>query len=71
MSKLDVQLESGGSIRYTITLSGSSGFFTLTAKGTLDDDTVLDICTIKQNKILQNAVNDITCEKNEGSDSIF
>ena len=62
MSKLDVQLESGGSARYTISLSGNSTSFTATAKGNLDDDTVLDICTVDQNKTLQNTINDITSE---------
>ena len=52
MSKLDVQLESGGSARYTITLSGNSTSFTATAKGNLDDDTVLDIWKNDQNKTL-------------------
>ena len=60
MSKLDVQLESGGSARYTITLSGNSTSFTATAKGNLDDDTVLDIWKNDQNKTLQNTINDIT-----------
>ncbi len=60
MSKLDVQLESGGSARYTIALSGNSTSFTATAKGNLDDDTVLDICKNDQNKTLQNTINDIT-----------
>ena len=60
MSKLDVQLESGGSARYTVALSGNSTSFTATAKGNLDDDTVLDICTVDQNKTLQNTINDIT-----------
>ena len=46
MSELDVQLEQGGSANYTITLSGNSTSFTAIAKGNLDDDTVLDICTI-------------------------
>lgn len=62
MSKLDVQLESGGSARYTITLSGNSTSFTATAKGNLDDDTVLDIWKNDQNKTLQNTINDITSE---------
>ena len=63
MSELDVQLESGGSARYyTITLSGNSTSFTATAKGNLDDDTVLDIWKNDQNKTLQNTINDITSE---------
>ena len=62
MSKLDVQLESEGISRYAITLSGNSTSFTATAKGNLDDDTVLDICTVDQNKTLQNTINDITSE---------
>ena len=62
LSKLDVQLESGGSARYAITLTGDSTSFTATAKGNLDDDAVLDIWTIDQNKTLQNTVNDITSE---------
>ena len=62
MSKLDVQLESGGSARYTITLSGNSTSFTATAKGNLDDDTVLNIWKNDQNKTLQNTINDITSE---------
>ena len=60
MSELDVQLESGGSARYTITLSSNSTSFTATAKGNLDDDTVLDIWKNDQNKTLQNTINDIT-----------
>ena len=60
MSKLGVQLESGGSARYTITLSGNSTSFTATAKGNLDDDTVLNIWKNDQNKTLQNTINDIT-----------
>ena len=60
MSKLDVQLESEGISRYAITLSGNSTSFTATAKGNLDDDTVLDICKNDQNKTLQNTINDIT-----------
>jgi len=35
---------------------------TATAKGNLDDDAVLDIWTIDQNKTLQNTVSDITSE---------
>ena len=62
LSKLDVQLESGGSARHAITLTGDSTSFTATAKGNLDDDAVLDIWTIDQNKTLQNTVNDITSE---------
>ena len=62
MSKLDVQLESGGSARYTIALSGNSTSFTATAKGNLDDDAVLDIWKKDQNKTLQNTINDITSE---------
>ena len=62
MSRLDIQLESGGSARYTITLSGNSTSFTATAKGNLDDDTVLDIWKNDQNKTLQNTINDITSE---------
>ena len=62
MSKLDVQLESGGSARYTIALSGNSTCFTATAKGNLDDDTVLDIWKNDQNKTMQNTINDITSE---------
>ena len=62
MSELDVQLEQGGSARYTITLSGNSTSFTATAKGNLDDDTVLDIWKKDQIKTLQNTINDITSE---------
>ncbi|MBC8258245.1 MAG: prepilin-type N-terminal cleavage/methylation domain-containing protein [SAR324 cluster bacterium] len=62
LSKLDVQLESGGSALYTITLAANSTSFTATAKGNLDDDAVLDIWTIDQNKSLQNTVNDSTSE---------
>tara|TARA_B110000014_G_C19651120_1_gene342791 strand:+ start:75 stop:425 length:351 start_codon:yes stop_codon:yes gene_type:complete len=62
ISKLDVQLESGGSARYDITLTGNNTSFTATAKGNLDDDAVLDTWTIDQNKNLQNTVNDITSE---------
>ena len=62
LSNLDVQLETGGSSRYSITLSGSSSSFTATAKGNLDDDAVLDIWTIDHNKTLQNTVSDITSE---------
>ena len=62
MGKLDVQLESGGSARYTIALSCNSTSFTATTKGNLDDDTVLDICTVYQNKTPQNTINDITSE---------
>ena len=62
LSNLDVQLETGGSSRYSITLTGSSSSFTATAKGNLDDDAVLDIWTIDQNKTLQNSVSDITSE---------
>jgi Tfp pilus assembly protein PilE len=62
LSNLDVQLETGGSSRYAITLTGSSSSFTATAKGNLDDDAVLDIWTIDQNKTLQNTVSDITSE---------
>ena len=62
LSNLDVQLETGGSSRYSITLTGSSSSFTATAKGNLDDDAVLDIWTIDHNKTLQNTVNDITSE---------
>ena len=60
MSELDVKLESWGSASYTITLSGNSTSFTATAKGNLDDDTVLDIWKNDQNKTLQNTINDIT-----------
>ena len=60
MSKLDVQLESGGSAHYTIALSYNSTSFTATAKGNPDDDTVLDICTVDQNKTLQNTNNYFT-----------
>ena len=60
MSKLDVQLESGGSVRCAITFSGNSTSFTATAKDNLDDDTVLDIWKNDQNKTLQNTINDIT-----------
>ena len=60
MSELNIQLESGVSARYTITLSGNSTSFTATAKGNLDDDTVLDIWKNDQNKTLQNTINDIT-----------
>ena len=62
LSNLDVQLETGGGSRYSITLTGSSSSFTATAKGNLDDDAVLDIWTIDQNKTLQNTVSDITSE---------
>ena len=62
LSNLDVQLETGGSSRYSITLTGSSSSFTATAKGNLDDDAVLDIWTIDQKKNLQNTVSDITSE---------
>ena len=62
LSNLDVQLETGGSSRYSITLAGSSSSFTATAKGNLDDDAVLDIWTIDQNKTLQDPVSDITSE---------
>jgi len=62
LSNLDVHLETGGSSRYSITLTGSSSSFTATAKGNLDDDAVLDIWTIDQNKTLQNTVSDITSE---------
>ena len=62
LSNLDVQLETGGSSRYSITLTGSSSSFTATAKGNLDDDAVLEIWTIDQNKTLQNTVCDITSE---------
>ena len=62
LSNLDVQLETGGSSRYSITLTGSSSSFTATAKGNLDDDAVLDNWTIDQNKTLQNTVSDITSE---------
>ncbi|MEC8971621.1 MAG: prepilin-type N-terminal cleavage/methylation domain-containing protein [SAR324 cluster bacterium] len=62
LSNLDVQLETGGSSRYSITLTGSSSSFTATAKGNLDDDAVLDIWTIDHNKTLQNTVSDITSE---------
>ena len=60
MNKLDVQLESRGSARYNITLSGNSTSFTATAKGNLDDDTKLDIWKNVQNKTPQNTINDIT-----------
>ena len=60
MSKLDVKLESGGSAHYIIALSGNSTSFTATAIGDLDDDTMLDIYTVYQNKTLQNTINDIT-----------
>ncbi len=60
MSELDIQLESRGSARYAITLYGNSTSFSVTAKGNLDDDTVLDICTVDQNKTLQNTINDNT-----------
>ena len=62
LSNLDVQLETGGSSRYAITLTGSSSSFTATAKGNLDDDAVLDIWTIDHNKTPQNTVSDITSE---------
>ena len=62
LSNLDVQLETGGSSRYSITLTGSSSSFTATAKGNLDDDAVLDIWTIDQNKTLQNTVSDFISE---------
>jgi prepilin-type N-terminal cleavage/methylation domain-containing protein len=62
LSKLDVQMESGGSARYDITVTGNSTTFTATAKGNLDDDAVLDTWTIDQSKNLQNTVNDITSE---------
>ena len=50
MSKLHVQLEPGGSARYIIALSGNSTSFTATAISNLDDDTILDIYTVYQNK---------------------
>ena len=62
LSNLDVQLETGGGSRYSITLTGSSSSFTATAKGNLDDDAVLDIWTIDHNKTLQNSVSNITSE---------
>ena len=62
LSKLDVQLVSGGGSRYDITLTGNSTSFTATAKGNLDADTVLDTWTIEQSKDLQNTVNDISSE---------
>jgi len=62
LSNLDVQLETGGSSRYSITLIGSSSSFTATSKGNLDDDAVLDIWAIDHNKTLQNTVSDITSE---------
>ena len=62
LSNLDVQLETGGSSRYSNTLTGSSSSFTATAKSNLDDDAMLDIWTIDQNKTLQNTVSDITSE---------
>ena len=62
LSKLDVQLESGGSVRYDITITGKSKSLTATAKGNLDDNAVLDTWTIEQSKNLQNTVNDITSE---------
>ena len=71
MSKFDVQLESGMIARYATTLSGNSTSFTATAKGNLDDDAVLDIWKNVQNKTLQNTINDITSEQNEGSDFSF
>ena len=52
LSNLDVQLETGGSSRYSITLTGSSSSFTATAKGNLNDDAGLDIWTMDQNKTL-------------------
>tara|TARA_B110000211_G_C13898236_1_gene472707 strand:+ start:278 stop:445 length:168 start_codon:yes stop_codon:yes gene_type:complete len=55
-------MESGGSARYDITVTGNSTTFTATAKGNLDDDAVLDTWTIDQSKNLQNTVNDITSE---------
>ena len=42
--------------------TGDSSSFTATAKGSLDDDTALDIWTIDQNKNLQNIMNEITSE---------
>ena len=60
MRKLHVQQEPGESARYIIALSGNSTSFTATAKGNLDDDTVLDIWKNDQNKTLQNTINDIT-----------
>ena len=68
LSNLDLQLETGGSSRCSITLTGSSFSFTATAKGNLDDDAVLEIWTIDQNKALQNTVSDITSEYNKVSD---
>ena len=62
ISKLDVQLESGGSALYDITLTGNNTSFTATARGNLDDDAVLDTWTIDHNQNLQNTVNDITSE---------
>ena len=62
LSNLDVQLETGGISRYSITLTCSSSSFTATANGNLDD-AVLDIWTIDRNKTLQNTVSDnITSE---------
>ena len=58
MSELDIQLESGMSARYTMTLSGNNTSFTATAKDNLDDDTVLHIWKNGQNKSLQNTIND-------------
>ena len=60
LTKLDVQMETGGENRYTITLVGDSTSFTATAKGNLDDDAALDTWSIDQNKSLQNSINDIT-----------
>ena len=42
--------------------TGDSSSFTATAKGNLDDDPVLDIWTIHQNKNLKNIMNEITSE---------
>ena len=52
LGNLDLQLETGGNSRYSITLTGSISSFTATAKGNLDDDAVLDIWTIEHNKTL-------------------
>ena len=62
LSKLDVQLESGGSACYDITLTGNSTSFTATAKGNPDEDAVLDTWKLDQSKNLQNTVNDIISE---------
>ena len=52
--------QEGALVIPSLSLSGNSTSFTATAKGNLDDDTVLDIWKNDQNKTLQNTINDIT-----------